>query len=65
MLDGVPGHGFHVPVRATINKLILSCIREMDLGFCSTHQFTIKSFQLVNEGEVDAPFQWDLPSPFV
>ena len=65
ILDGVPGHGFHVPVRATINKLILSCIREMDLGFCSTHQFTIKSFQLVNEGEVDAPFQWDLPAPFV
>jgi len=65
ILDGVPGHGFHVPVRATINKLILSCIREMDLGFCSTHQFTIKSFQLVNKGEVDAPFQWDLPAPFV
>jgi hypothetical protein len=64
ILDGVAGHGFHVPVRATIDKLILSAPEFLDLGFCTTHQITTLAFMLTNDGEVDAPFQWDSPAPF-
>lgn len=64
ILDGVAGHGFHVPVRATIDKLILSAPVSLDLGFCTTHQITTIKFDLVNDGEVDAPFSWDSPTPF-
>ena len=64
ILDGVAGHGFHVPVRATIDKLILSAPESLDLGFCTTHQITQITFMLTNDGEVDAPFVWDSPAPF-
>eukprot|EP00601_Ochromonadales_sp_CCMP2298_P000142 CAMPEP_0173186028 /NCGR_PEP_ID=MMETSP1141-20130122/9901_1 /TAXON_ID=483371 /ORGANISM="non described non described, Strain CCMP2298" /LENGTH=511 /DNA_ID=CAMNT_0014109659 /DNA_START=83 /DNA_END=1614 /DNA_ORIENTATION=- len=65
ILDGVAGHGFHVPVRATIDKLVLTCPPALDMGFCTTHQYTTLKFLLTNEGEIEAPFQWDSPYPFV
>ena len=61
-----PGDGgFHVPVGATISKLIVTCPDGVDLGFSPTHQITSQVYKLVNEGEVDAPFRWDVPPPFV
>lgn len=65
ILDGVPGNGFHVSVGATIDKLIVTCPENLDLAYCTTHQFTTKTFLLTNTGEVDAPFEWDPPVPFI
>lgn len=42
MLDGIEGNGFHVPVRATIDKLILEAPSGLDFGYCPTHQVTTK-----------------------
>ena len=42
MLDGIEGNGFHVPVRATIDKLILQAPPGLDFGYCPTHQVTTK-----------------------
>lgn len=42
MLDGIEGNGFHVPVRATIDKLIVVTPSGLDFGYCPTHQTTIK-----------------------
>lgn len=42
MLDGIEGNGFHVPVRATIDKLILVTPSGLDFGYCPTHQTTVK-----------------------
>eukprot|EP01036_Dinobryon_divergens_P025376 gene25376-33916_t len=64
MLDGIEGNGFHVPVRATIDKLILEAPSGLDFGYCPTHQVTTKVFSLENTGEVDAPYYWDVPAPF-
>ena len=64
LLDGVEGNGFHVPVKATIDKLILETPDGVDLGYCPTHQTTFRTFTLENKGEVDAPFKWDVPLPF-
>ena len=61
-----PGDGgFHVPVRAFISKLIVSSPEGVDLGFSPTHQITSQVFQIANVGEVDAPFRWEVPAPFV
>ena len=57
--------GFHVPVRAFISKLILSVPSGIDIGFCPTHQITSDTFTVTNTGEVDAPFRWEVPAPFV
>ena len=57
--------GFHIPVRATISKLIVTSPDGIDMGFCPTHQITSLTFKLVNDGEVDAPFRWEVPPPFV
>ncbi|KAJ1414898.1 hypothetical protein B484DRAFT_434867, partial [Ochromonadaceae sp. CCMP2298] len=35
------------------------------MGFCTTHQYTTLKFLLTNEGEIEAPFQWDSPYPFM
>ena len=56
--------GFHVSVRATIDKLIVNAPFGLDLGFCPTHQTTKKVFKLTNGGEIDAPFKWDQPKGF-
>ena len=48
--------GFHVSVRATIDKLIVKAPYGLDLGFCPTYQTTEETFELTNNGEVDAPF---------
>ena len=64
MLDGSSG-GFHVPVQAFIDKLIVSVPYGVDLGYCPTHQITSMTFRLENSGEVDAPFRWEAPIPFV
>jgi hypothetical protein len=42
MLDGIEGNGFHVPVRATIDKLILQAPTGLDFGYSPTHQVTTK-----------------------
>ena len=65
MQEGPGGGGFHVPVRATIDKLIVSAPYGIDLGFCPTHQITYQIFRLTNDGEIDAPFRWEAPVPFV
>lgn len=65
MQEGPGGGGFHVPVRATIDKLIASVPYGIDLGFCPTNQITYQIFRLSNDGEVDAPFRWEAPVPFV
>ena len=64
MLDGSSG-GFHVPVKAFIDKLMVSVPYGVDLGYCPTHQTTSMTFRLENSGEVDAPFRWETPIPFV
>jgi len=56
--------GFHVSVKATIDKLIVTAPYGLDLGFCPTHQTTTKAFQLNNQGEIDAPFRWEQPKGF-
>lgn len=65
MLDGIPGNGFHIPVRAAIDKLSLQAPVGLDMGYCTTHQVTTIYFDLVNDGEVDAPYEWEVPEPFV
>lgn len=65
MLDGISGNGFHIPVRATIDKLSLVAPPGLDLGYCPTHQTTEIKFHLVNDGEIDAPYIWEVPPPFV
>jgi hypothetical protein len=64
MLDGISGNGFHIPVRATIDKLALQAPEGLDLGYCATHQITQLTFHLTNIGEIDAPYEWDVPEPF-
>ena len=56
--------GFHVSVKATIDKLIVKTPFGVDLGFCPTYQTTTKVFRLSNHGEIDAPFKWDQPKGF-
>lgn len=65
MQEGVGSGGFHVPVKALISKLVVSAPFGVDLGYCATHQTTSLIFQLTNVGEVDAPFSWQSPYPFV
>ncbi len=65
MQDGPGSGGFHVPVRAMIEKLIITAPFGIDLGFCPAYQLTSATFRLNNEGEVDAPFRWELIPPFV
>ena len=61
-----PGSGeFRVPVRALISKLQVAAPFGVDLGFSATHQTSSRTFQLDNFGEVDAPFRWDVPYPFM
>ena len=64
MLDGISGNGFHIPVRATIDNLSLKAPEGLDLGYCATHQITQLTFHLVINGEIDAPYEWDVPEPF-
>ncbi len=64
MLDGISGNGFHIPVRATIDNLSLQAPEGLDLGYCTTHQITQMTFHLINTGEIDAPYEWDVPEPF-
>lgn len=56
--------GFHVSVRATIDKLIVKAPYGLDLGFCPTYQTTEEAFELTNSGEVDAPYRWEIPTGF-
>ncbi len=56
--------GFHVSVRATIDKLIVTTPHGLDLGYCPTCQTTSKAFKLSNPGEIDAPFSWAQPKGF-
>lgn len=57
--------GFHVPVRAWISKLEVTAPFGLDFGFCTTHQTTTQTFNLVNSGEVDSPFRWEPAEPFI
>lgn len=63
--DSSDDGGFHVPVKAFISKLVLTVPSGLDFGFCATHQTTQDSFVLTNSGEVEAPFRWEVPAPFV
>lgn len=63
--DGIEGNGFHVPVRATIDKLVLHAPDGLDLGYCTTNQTTELVFRLENIGEIDAPYRWEVPYPFM
>lgn len=65
LLEGEGSGGFHVPVLALISKLVVSAPFGVDLGYCATHQTTNLIFQISNVGEVDAPFYWKSPYPFV
>lgn len=56
--------GFHVPVKAFIDKLSVSAPFGVDLGYCPTYQTSLKTFRLINDGEHDAPFRWVAPFPF-
>ena len=65
LVEGAGSGGFHVPVRATIDKLIITTPFGLDMGYCPTQQTTSVIFQLTNAGEVDAPFRWQQAQPFV
>ena len=65
MQEGLNSGSFHVPVRACIDKLIVEIDPPVDLGFCTTHQWSQSTFLMHNTGEVDAPFRWDAATPFV
>ncbi len=58
------GQGFHVPVRATIEKLKIAAPYGVDFGFCPTYQTSSLTFQLSNIGEISSPFRWVVPPPF-
>lgn len=64
MQEGPGSEGFHVPVRAMIDKLIVDAPEGIDMGYCTTHQLTTITFKMINSGEIDAPFSWDPPFPF-
>lgn len=56
--------GFHIPVRAMIDKLMIQCPDGVDMGFCTAYQESTVTFKMVNTGEDDAPFRWEAPKPF-
>lgn len=55
---------FSVPLYATIDMLSLTCTSGLDFGYIATHQVSELVFDLINNGEVDAPFRWESPAPF-
>ena len=65
MQEGEQSGAFQVPVRALIPKLLVSVPDGIDMGFCPTHQLTQTTFDMVNYGEIEAPFRWEVPYPFV
>lgn len=58
------GQGFHIPIRATIEKLKILAPCGVDFGFCPTYQTSSLTFQLSNIGEISSPFRWVVPPPF-
>ena len=56
--------GFHVPCRALISTLQASVPHGLDFGLCPTNETMRFVFQVVNTGEVPAPFEWTVPAPF-
>ena len=65
MQEGLNSGYFHVPVRALISKLVVETPFGVDLGYCATHQTTSVTFLMNNTGEVDSPFRWAVPAPFI
>lgn len=65
VIGGPPPFGFHVSVKATIEKLVVSSPFGIDLGFCPTYQTTSETFEMSNDGAVDAPFRWEQPEGFL
>jgi hypothetical protein len=56
--------GFYVPLKARIEQLIIGAPMGIDIGFAAAHQTTTAVFTITNDGEVDAPFRWEMPKPF-
>jgi hypothetical protein len=65
VIKGPPPHGFHISVKATIEKLVVSSPFGIDMGFCPTYQTTSDTFEISNDGAVDAPFRWEQPEGFL
>ena len=56
--------GFLVPVRALLSNVVVTVPPGIDFGYCPTHQDTEMVLEMVNSGEIDAPFRWESPHPF-
>ena len=65
MMEGEGSGGFHFPVKAFIDKLVVEAPDGLDLNYCPIHQTTSRVFKLFNVGEVKAPFRWESPLPYV
>eukprot|EP00644_Phytophthora_capsici_P011475 jgi/Phyca11/118912/e_gw1.37.113.1 len=53
---------FRVPVVARIAALKVEIPHGVDFGFCPTKETTLQSFMLHNCGQIDALFDWTVPS---
>lgn len=70
--EGPPGmhacetvpRGFHVPVMALLATLRAEAPSGVDMGLCPTNEVSRAIFEIVNVGEVRAPFEWTVPPPF-
>lgn len=58
-------NGFRVPVRALLSNIVAAVPSGIDFGYCPTNQVTDMFFPIENVGEIDAPFKWDVPFPFI
>ncbi|DAZ93440.1 TPA: hypothetical protein N0F65_003137 [Lagenidium giganteum] len=52
---------FRLPVMARIASLSINIPRGLDFGFCPTAETTDVRFQLLNDGQIDALFDWTVP----
>jgi len=62
--EDVPLRGFHVPVRALLSTLQATVPEGLDFGLCPAAETSERVFQIVNTGQVPAPFEWNVPAPF-
>ena len=58
--------GFHVPVQAALKTLRLALSTTgLDMGLCPTKEISKNEFDIINIGQVDAPFEWHHDSMFL
>mmetsp|Transcript_36466 Transcript_36466/g.71614 ORF Transcript_36466/g.71614 Transcript_36466/m.71614 type:complete len:1880 (+) Transcript_36466:91-5730(+) len=55
---------FFMEVRATLPKMAVSIVDEIDFGFVPVKEETTQYFTIQNVGDVETPFRWKVDEPF-